>query len=231
VYAGRRVVCPCCGGRFRRFLPFRARPYARCPRCGSLERHRLLALYVRDSQSLERPHLRLLHVAPEPGFARLLARLPNVEYVSGDLEPRRAMVQLDVTALPFPEESFDAVVCNHVLEHVPDDRAALAELYRVLRPGGWALLLSAVDPSLAVTVEEPTLADPEERLRRFGQEDHVRIYGLDYADRLAAAGFVVTVDHYGRRLGEQAATIYGIRPEEAVYRCDRPAAEAPGSDR
>lgn len=195
-----------------------------CPRCGSLERHRLLALYLRDAGVLEGRPARILHVAPEDGLERILRALPGIDYVSGDLEDPRAMIRLDVTELPFAEASFDVVICNHVLEHIPDEQRALAEIHRVLRPGGWALLQSALDPMLEETLEDPRIVDPDERTRVFGQRDHVRLYGLDYGERLRAAGFQVTVAAYDRLLGPKAVHRHGLLPGEDIYRCDKPSA-------
>jgi len=112
------------------------------------------------------------------------------DYLSVDMDASRAMRAANLTRLPFPDEQYDAIVCNHVLEHVPDDRRAMAELYRVLKPGGWAALLVPMTETL--TDEDPA-ASPEERKKRFGQEDHVRLYGRDYLDRLREAGFRVSV--------------------------------------
>ena len=138
-----------------------------------------------------KPGMAILHVAPDRVLAQRLAAVPGVYYAGGDLTAEFGPLRIDVTDLEFEDGSFDAVVCNHVLEHVPDDRGAMRELRRVLRPGGWALLQVPLDPNKAGTVEDPSVSDPQEMLRRFGQEDHVRIYGLDYADRLREAGFSV----------------------------------------
>src|SRR5207249_1729548 len=132
--------------------------------------------------------LTLLHVAPERALARRLAALPNVTYVSGDLESARSGARLDLQRLPFRESAFDAAIASHVLEHVADARRALAELARVIRPGGWAILPSPIDASRAETFEDPTVTTPEERLRVFGQSDHARIFGRDYPDWIHAAG-------------------------------------------
>jgi SAM-dependent methyltransferase len=226
LHRGDRVECPCCCGRFRGFLPAGRppRPGALCPRCSSLERHRLLWLFLAERTPLFRDPLRVLHVAPERDLQHLLRAQPRLRYVSGDRESALAMVRFDLERLPVRDGSFDVVLCTHVLEHVDDARAALRELLRVLGPGGWALLQSPVDASRARTLEDPSVTSPAERLRLFGQEDHVRIFGRDYADWLRAAGFVVEVVPFGREAGPGRAARHGLDPEEDVYLCRRPPA-------
>jgi SAM-dependent methyltransferase len=198
------------------------RPDARCPDCGSLERHRLVWLYLKDEMSfLDGSPRVMLHLAPEPALERRLRAVRGLTRITGDLSRGKVMVRLDVTRLPFDSESFDAICCSHVLEHVVDDAAAMGELRRVLRPGGWAIL--QVPVLREVTDEDPTVVEPEERLKRFGQEDHVRIYGRDYADRLARSGFEVRADDYTRRLSPERRTYLGLDPRESVYLCRKPA--------
>jgi SAM-dependent methyltransferase len=227
-YTGSRRECPCCGGRFRRFVPggTRSRREATCPRCGSLERHRLLWLYLRERTPLFHAPLRVLHVAPEPPIAKALAALPALDYVTADLNPARPMLQLDETAIPYPDESFDAILCIHVLEHVPADRLAMRELHRVLRRGGFAVLQSPVRHRQAATYEDPTITTPAGRHAAFGQADHLRVYGKDYRERLAAAGFQVTVDRFARSLGPALRQRYGLK-RERIYLCTRPDPGAP----
>ena len=189
---GARRHCPVCERDSHSFKPYghKRRAEVRCPFCGSFERHRLTWLFFRRRTNLfEPPRKRMLHVAPEPFFAERLARTKEIDYLSGDLHNPRAMVSLDVTDLPFADDTFDVVYCSHVLEHVPDDRAALRELRRVLRPTGWAAI--QVPITVATTREDPSVIDPLERERLFGQADHVRRYGSDFRDRLAEAGFQV----------------------------------------
>jgi SAM-dependent methyltransferase len=214
--------CPCCDGSVESFLPFgvRPRPNARCPRCGALERHRLLTLFLRSGAVTWRPNPRVLHIAPEASLKRALQRVSGIRYVPADLNPSHG-VRLDITALPFGSASLDALVCNHVLEHVPDDRQGMREFRRVLRRGGWAILQSPVDKDRADTFEDATVVDPADRERLFGQWDHVRVYGRDYADRLRGAGFDVRVVLPSDWMADMdAATIarLGLRPAP-IYLC------------
>jgi SAM-dependent methyltransferase len=169
-----------------------------CWHCGSLERDRLVWLFLDRNVDLITPGMAILHVAPESALRPRLERIAG-RYVCGDLTGEFGDHRIDVTSLPFPDGTFDAVVCNHVLEHVPDDRTAMRELRRVLRCGGWGLLL-VPDVTEAHTTEDPSNTDQSERRRRFGQEDHVRKYGLDYVDRLAAAGFEPEMIDFGPKL-------------------------------
>jgi SAM-dependent methyltransferase len=150
----------------------------------------------------------MLHVAPEPCLAPRLSAIEELDYVSGDLEPGPRQLHLDVTALPFEDRHFDAIICSHVLEHVPDDRRALAELRRVLRPDGWAVLLVPILRER--TIEDPTETDPAERLRRFGQRDHVRVYGRDFYERLRDAGFAVTIQRPVLDMTDAERERYGV---------------------
>jgi SAM-dependent methyltransferase len=193
-YAGWSVTCPLCERRFRRFTGDRwdgerwvGEP-VRCPACGSLPRQRLLWLYLSGSPDLTGGTV--LHVAPEEAVAARL-RAAARDYTSVDVDPDRAMVAADLTALPFDDDSFDLIVCSHVLEHVPDDAAALRELRRVLR--GSLLLQTPVNYDQSQTFEDPDVIDPDTRLSLFSQEDHVRVFGRDLVDRLGAAGFDVQV--------------------------------------
>ena len=197
-YAGRGregVECPLCGARYRRFMPYgyvEARLNALCPRCLALERHRLLWLWLSRETYLLTRAPRFLHIAPEVCLMRKFEKIfPADRYTTLDLESPLAKVHADVQALPFPDGSFDVVFCNHVLEHVADDRLAMHEMYRVMKPGGWGVMLSPVDASRAETFEDDTIIDPAERTRVFGQYDHRRIYGRDYADRLRETGWQV----------------------------------------
>jgi SAM-dependent methyltransferase len=220
LYAGDAVECNVCGGHFGRFRQWTSdigRQALACPRCGSLGRHRVVWRYLQEQVGIGSRPLRLMHVAPEPGISAAIQRLPGVDYLSVDYDSALAMQQVDITQIPYPDGSFDAVICNHVLEHVEDDGQALGELHRVLRKDGWALLQTPVDDSLANTVEDPTVTSSRERERLFGQEDHRRLYGRDYPERLQRAGFAVTVSDYARTLPEAECARQGLDLRETVY--------------
>lgn len=217
-----RAECPLCGTRSDSFLPGgRDRPDVRCPGCGSLGRHRLVWLYLGLRTDLfTAPHA-LLHLAPEAHLGTYLARQPTIDYLSADLDLSGAMVEMDITDIDRPDGSFDAVYASHVLEHVPDDRQAMAELRRILRPEGWALL--AVPMWGPTTREDPSATEPAERLAQFGQHDHVRMYGHDgeFERRLEAAGFTVTVERFAAELGPEAVRRYRLPTREHLYLCRR----------
>lgn len=165
--------------------------------------------------------LDMLHVAPEYTLSRRLRALANLNYLSIDLSSHRAMRKMDLTALDLDDASLDVILCSHVLEHIPDDRLAMRELHRVLRPGGWAILQVPLDPERALTYEDASITDPAERLAHFGQEDHVRIYGRDYPDRLREAGFTVVEDDFAATLALEQCRRMDIRATETIFRCTK----------
>ncbi len=216
------VYCPCCRGTFPTFLPFAIPSMFNelCPECNSLPRHRMLWSYMKERLNLERLHgARLLHFAPEGVLRQHFAALPEIEYVTVDLYMHDVTYRMDITDLQFEDDSLDAIVCVHVLEHIVDDAKAMRELYRVLRPGGWAILQSPLDPLRAQTYEDESVVSPEDRFRYFGQHDHVRIYGTDYGDRLRRAGFKLTVDPYCRSLPGELVRRCAMDPNEDIYLC------------
>ncbi len=195
-YVGRGRECPMCGAKRRKFLPYgyvTSREDALCPSCLSLERHRLIWLWLERHSSLFDSHPTLLHIAPEVSLMRHFKRhyKGHTGYITADLESPLADMHFDVQHIPMEDRSVDVVICNHLLEHVEDDAMALNELYRIMRPGGWGIMLVPEDRSRAVTFEDDTITDPKERTRLFGQYDHRRVYGRDYDDRLRRAGFEV----------------------------------------
>lgn len=220
-YAGSRVSCPCCNKSFRFFLPFGVHPRANamCPYCGSLERHRLLWLYLRQKTDFFQKKRIVLDIGPMEFFQKRCNRLSNLKYISVDIADPAVDIKLDVQHLPFTDNYFDAIICYHILEHVVDDCSALAELYRVLKPGGWAIIQSPVDNTRIKTFEDPSAVLNEERKRLFGQEDHLRIYGQDYAERLTRAGFSVRVDTFVRHMSGDVVGRFALQPDEDLYIC------------
>ena len=205
-YRGTSRSCPVCGNSSSRFrtsgiIP---RPDAECAYCNALERHRFLWLYMTERTDLfDGKPKSMLHVAPEACLAPRFQQRVGEGYLTADLlEP--AMVKMDITAIQYPEASFDVIYCSHVLEHVPDDKKAMREFCRVLKPDGWAIVLVPITADK--TIEDPSVTDPAERLRLFGQEDHVRRYGPDYMDRLQEAGFKI----------EKTSVADLVSPDDAV---------------
>jgi SAM-dependent methyltransferase len=222
--AGRARFCPCCNHAFRRFVAWNGREGIRCPRCGSHERQRLLLLYLRARTDLFLSDHHLLHVAPEPSLVPHLLRLPNLEYLRADLDHPLAE-PVDLTDMRFEDDTFDVVICNHVLEHIPDDRRAMQELFRVLVPGGWAVLQVPIELGRERTLEDPSITSPSDRLRMYGDEDHKRLYGRDYVDRLRSVGFEVELDDFASRLSRTLVERCALDPDEVIFRCARPPAD------
>jgi len=193
-YYGTGRVCPVCTKSSRRFRTYGAvaRKEAECAHCSALERHRLLWLFVsRRTDLFDGKSKQVLHVAPEPCLATRLQEKLGDDYITADLYRPTARVRMDITNIDYPDESFDVIYCSHVLEHVLDDRKAMREFHRTLKSDGWAILLVPI--SADVTYEDASIVEPQDRLKAFGQEDHVRRYGPDYADRLREAGFDVAI--------------------------------------
>lgn len=219
---GNNVECPICEISYRKFLPYgrlNPRPNALCPDSLSLERHRLMWLYLKDKTNFfTEPH-KLLHIAPELCFIKKFKSMKNLEYTTADLESPLADVKMDVHEIPFEDETFDVVFCNHVMEHVDDDIKSMSEIHRVLKPGGWAIIQSPQDYSREETLEDPSITDPKERERIYWQSDHVRLFGMDYGKRLEKAGFTVTEDRYVMELPEETVKRYALPANEIIYFC------------
>ncbi len=217
LYLGRGKECPICGTRRRGFLPYGyniSRPNALCPGCLSLERHRLLWLFLQRETNLMTDRPKLLHIAPEVCFMRRLRKLyRGKEYITADLESPLADIHFDIQSIPLNDNFTDVIMCNHILEHIPDEGAALDELYRILRPNGWAILLVPNDQSRATTFEDSSITDPEERNRIFGQYDHYRIYGRDFADRVRSHGFEVEEINYNSTFTPEQQAYYSLDNE------------------
>lgn len=193
-----------------------------CPGCLSLERHRLLWLYLKERTGFFSQPMKVLHIAPEICFLKRFGTLSNLDYITADLESPLAKVRMDVHRIPFEENVFDAVICNHVMEHVENDILAMKEIRRVLKPGGWAIIQSPlIGWYLDHTFEDPTITRPAEREKVYGQADHVRLYGRDYPDRLRSAGFQVIEDDFIKTLPAEAIERYSLPPEEIIYFCSK----------
>lgn len=221
-YIGDKVECPVCGRHFRKFLPYgygKAMDNRLCPNCLSLERHRLLWLYLKEKTNFFTASLKVLHFAPEQPFLKRFRALKNLDYTTADIDSPIADLRLDVTAIDLPDDTYDVVICNHVLEHVADASKAFSEIKRILKPGGWAILMVPINPDVD-TFEDPSVTDPKERQRLFGQYDHVRQFGRDYADVLAKAGFKVEADRLYYEIPESQRNRMNLarRGEELVYR-------------
>ncbi|MBR6831729.1 MAG: class I SAM-dependent methyltransferase [Tidjanibacter sp.] len=219
-YIGNKVECPICGHHYRKFLPYGytvVRENALCPHCLSLERHRLLWLFLDNYMQLtEQKEATLLHMAPERCLMDKLESLFGDGYLTADIESPLAKLKMDIRNIPLAENSMDIIFCNHILEHIDDDQLAMRELYRVMKNGGWGVLLSPVNYSLAITREAPANSTAEQRYELFGQADHMREYGLDYADRLRSVGFEVEEIRYAESLTPQQCKRYSII-NEIVY--------------
>jgi SAM-dependent methyltransferase len=220
-FLSNRRYCPVCctsSSRFRKFGRT-SRKDARCPNCKALERHRLLWLYLQKETDLfSNKSLKVLHIAPEPCFESKLKERLGDNYLTADLNDPNVMVKMDITDIQYPENTFDVILCNHVLEHIPDDKRAMRELFRTLNDKGWAILLVPITSEK--TYEDPMIIKPEDRLKAFGQEDHVRRYGPDYIDRLREAGFAVETIKIEDLVNKKDAVRMGLTPACGdIYYC------------
>jgi len=191
---GDRYTDPIDGKSFRKFLPYGyedQRENVLAPSTLSLERHRLLWLFLKTKTDFFSSPKKVLHVAPEQCFYKLFRKQKNLDYLTTDLYSPLADVKADICNLPFKDNSYDVIFCNHVLEHITDDKKAMQELYRVLKPGGFGVFQIPQDLNRANTYEDANIQTPEERKKHFGQYDHVRVYGQDYFDKLRTIGFIV----------------------------------------
>ena len=216
---GNRFIDPIDGKQFRKFLPYgygKQRPNVLSPSTLSLERHRLLWLYLQNKTDFFTKDLKVLHFAPEQCFLKRFKSLGNLDYTTTDLISPIADVKADICDLPFSDNSFDVILCNHVLEHIPDDIKAMKELYRVMKPEGWGIFQIPQDLSKDVTFEDNSITDKKERAKIFGQYDHVRVYGLDYFDKLRSVGFKVEEIDYTSSLTVQEIDRYRLAKGEII---------------
>ena len=232
-HKGQDVFCPICRSYFNRFGTYglNHRENARCHYCGSLERHRLIWKYVFESSDILKNEtaLRVLHFAPELFFYKRFSKMKFKTYVPCDLFPQKysyigpiRIEKVDITEIPYENDYFDFIICNHVLEHIPDDHKAMSELFRVMKKGGQGIFQVPMDTNSDTTYEDWTITEPHERVEAFGQEDHVRLYGNDYKDRLEAVGFQVHLDDYALQFSEMERFKYGVDGNEIIYKCVKP---------
>ncbi|UJH68161.1 class I SAM-dependent methyltransferase [Allomuricauda sp. SCSIO 65647] len=216
---GNEYTDPIDGQSFRAFLPYgyeNTRENVLSPSTLSLERHRLLWLYLKNETDFFSSKLKVLHFAPEQAFYKRFKKLKNLQYTTTDLNSPLADVKADICDLPFDDGSFDVILCNHVLEHITDDRKAMRELYRIMTPGGWGIFQIPQDLGRKTTFEDDSITDKKERTRIFGQYDHVRIYGRDYFDKLRSVGFTVDEVDYTKKLSQKEVGRYRLAKGEII---------------
>ena len=221
---GNTYTDPIDGKSFRKFLPYgygEQRPNVLSPSTFSLERHRLIWLYLKNETDFFSAPKKVLHIAPEQCFLKLFKKQKNLSYTSADLYSPIADVKADICDLPFNDNVFDVVFCNHVLEHIEDDTKAMSELYRVLKPGGLGIFQIPQDLSLAKTYEDFSITSSKDRKKHFGQYDHVRVYGKDYFDRLRSVGFKVHEIDYSKTLSEDSIIKYCLVKGEILPVCTK----------
>ena len=218
-FRGNKFTDPIDGKSYRKFLPYgygKQRPNALSPGTLSLERHRQMWLYLQQETDFFTANLKVLHIAPEQEFLRKFRKRKNLEYISADLFSPIVDVKADILDLPFEDESFDVIFCNHVLEHIVDDRKAMGELYRVMKKGGWGIFQVPMKNSLEETYEDFSITDPKERQKHFGQYDHVRWYGMDYFNRLRSAGFQTEPLYYSQQFSKKDIEKFGLMENEIL---------------
>ena len=221
---GNAFTDPIDGKSFRSFLPYgygTQRNNVLSPSTLSLERHRLLWLYLKNETDFFTARLKVLHFAPEQAFYKIFRNQKNLDYTTTDLFSPLADVKADICNLPFESNLYDVILCNHVLEHIPDDIKAMKELFRVMKPGGYGIFQIPQDYNREKTFEDDSITDKNQRAKIFGQYDHVRIYGSDYFDKLRHIGFVVEENDYTKKLGSVVEK-YCLAPGEIIPVCRKP---------
>ena len=224
VLRGDQVHCPICDKSFSKFLPYGRmfpRENALCPSCLSLERHRLMHLFLQNETTFYTNKPKLLHIAPEYCFIDRFEKYLGENYITADIESPLAKVKMDLHHIPFEDNSFDVVFCNHVLEHVKDDVQCMNEIRRVLKSDGFALCQSPQRYDLETTYEDASITDPKEREKHFLQDDHLRIYGRDYGDQLKSSGFKVENVNLVDKIGLTEAKKMALPLEEIIYLCKK----------
>ncbi|AYO57750.1 SAM-dependent methyltransferase [Chryseobacterium sp. 6424] len=218
-FKGNNFTDPIDGKSYRKFLPYgygKQRDNALSPSTLSLERHRQMWLYLQNETDFFTKSYKVLHIAPEQEFLRRFKQMKNLTYVSADLFSPIVDVKADLLNLPFEDESFDVIFCNHVLEHIEDDRRAMSELYRVMKKGGWGIFQVPMRNTLQKTYEDFSITDPKERQKHFGQYDHVRWYGMDFFERLQNAGFRTEANFYSKKFSAEDRRRFALQENEIL---------------
>ena len=219
IFHGKKYTDPIDGSNYSKFLSYgykTVRKNALCPGTLSLERHRLLWLYLEKETNFLNSNLKVLHVAPEQVFYKKFKKLKNWEYFTFDLNSPIADIKGDLTSTNFKDESFDLIICNHVLEHIEDDKSALDEMYRILKYNGISILQVPINVKRENTFEDLSIKSKIQRQKYFGQYDHVREYGLDFKDRVEQAGFKVEMINYSKKISQDLVIKYGLMKDDLI---------------
>jgi len=222
LYKGDKVECPVCEKSFSKFLSYGSavaqRDNVLCPYDLTLERHRLMWLYLKNKTDFfTKPDLKVMHIAPEQCFHKGFKKQQNLDYITGDLLSPIADLHFDLHNIPLKDDQYEVIFCNHVMEHVEDDLRCMQELYRIMKPGGWGILQVPIDSSRNTTYEDKSITSPEDREKHFWQYDHVRLYGTNYPNRLAEAGFRVETVDFKDEIGEALVERYRLQKDELLY--------------
>ena len=219
IFRGKKYTDPIDDSNYSKFLSYgykTVRKNALCPGTLSLERHRLLWLYLDKETNFLSSNLKVLHVAPEQVFYKKFKKLKNWEYFTFDLNSPIADIKGDLISTNFKDEYFDLIICNHVLEHIEDDKSALDEIYRILKYNGISILQVPINVKRENTFEDLSIKSKIQREKYFGQYDHVREYGLDFKDRVEQAGFKVEMINYSKKISEDLVIKYGLMKDDLI---------------
>ncbi|MCT4580903.1 MAG: class I SAM-dependent methyltransferase [Flavobacteriales bacterium] len=221
IFKGDNVECPVCEKKFKKFLPYGYNEHQRdnvlCPYDLTLERHRLMWVYLKTKSNFFTDNLKVMHIAPEQCFYKTFRNQKNIDYTTGDLESPLADLHFDLHNIPLEDNQYDVIFCNHVMEHVDNDVQCMKELLRIMKPGGWGIFQVPIDTSRDTTYEDPSITDPKEREKHFGQYDHVRLYGSNYPNVLRSAGFEVEEYDFTKELDEETYQRYRFQKGEMLY--------------
>ncbi len=226
IFLGNKLYCNCCGKSFRKFLPKGniKRLNAKCPYCFSLERMRVLDLYLENELNIyQKQNIKILHFAPEETLFVKLSSIKNIEYIDGDINPAYARYIVDITKINFPDNYFDYILCSHVLGHIPDEAKAIKEIYRVLKKNGLAILMTLIDLESKNTFEDKKIISSKDKLKYYGEFDLCRLHGLDFMDRIKKHNFKVEVIDYRKSFSEEIQSKFslGDGKREIIYKCEK----------